>query len=276
MDTYLLAMVAAFACAICNGTAAVLQKVSADKQKNVSTLDVSLLWRLLQDTPYIVGIALDLLGWLLTLVAVHFLPLFLVEAIIAFGIVVTAIIERLFRKQKISTKSYLNIGLIVIGLIILIITSNTNQATHISQLVKYLIIFSPLVVATLGFILVKGKRSINTILLAILSGIAFGGTSIGGRIFEFSHPLWQTIYRPLTLTIVVSGILGILLFSIALQRAKATIVNASATVSQTIVPTIIGIAFFGDTAKSGQWYLVIIGIALALVGVTFLSLSSES
>ena len=48
MSAITLPVIAAVACAICNGSAAVLQKLSADKVKNVKSLDAGLLWRLFQ------------------------------------------------------------------------------------------------------------------------------------------------------------------------------------------------------------------------------------
>ena len=275
MDTYAIAMTAAFACAICNGTAAVLQKISADKENNTNSLDVGLLWKLAQDKPYIIGLTLDLVGWVLTLIAVHYLPLFLVEAILAFALVVTALIERLFRHQHISIRSYMMIGVIVLGLVLLIIASSSQFAKPISDLVRYLIVFSPIPIVIASYFFAGSKKYLSAIILAVLSGIAFGGTSTAGRIFNFSKPYWNALYNPITLTIIISGILGLLLFSIALQRAKATTVNAAMTTSQVVVPTIIGVLFFGDSARNGMWYLVILGIILAIVGVTFLSLDQR-
>ncbi|HEY5267577.1 MAG TPA: hypothetical protein VII94_00380 [Candidatus Saccharimonadales bacterium] len=276
MSNYLLPIFAAFACAICNGSAVVLQKVSADKEKNTNGLEVRLLWRLFQDKPYILGIFIDFLGWVFTLIAVQYLPLFLVGSIIASGIVVAAFIERFFRHQRIKFKSYLAIIAILIGLVLLAIASSSQRAKPISDTIKYSIILIPVPVAIIAYVLARRRKYITTVVLGILSGIAFSGTTTIGRIFRFSQPIWHTIYSPLLLSIIVSGILGLLLFSTALQHAKATVINATSLTSQTIIAAIIGIVFFGDTARNGMWYLVIIGILVALVGVTVLSLSEDN
>ena len=276
MDTYVLSLFAAIACALCNGTTAVLQKISADKHKNVNTLDARLMWRLFQDKPYITGVLLDLLGWVFTLIAVQYLPLFLVGAIIASGIIVTALIEQLFLHQRISFKSYAAIIIILIGLVLLSLASSSEKSKPISDLTKYIILSIPIPIAVISYVLARRKNYQVTILLGILSGIAFSGTSIVGRIFRFSHPIWHTIYSPLILSILASGVLGLLLFSIALQRAKATIINATMSTSQTIVPAIIGIAFFGDLARNGMWYLVIVGTIVALMGATILATNQSS
>jgi drug/metabolite transporter (DMT)-like permease len=273
MHPYIIPIIAAFACAVCNGTAAVMQKISADKEKNVSSLDIRLLWRLFQDLPYSAAIALDLLGWLFILYAVHYLPLFLVQAIIAANIVVTALIERLFRHRLIRPKSYLAIATILVGLVVLAVASSPGQAESISNLLKWLIVLSPLPIGAVGYVLARSKSHWVSIGLAILSGLAFGDTLVVSRIFKISQPVWHTIYSPFVFTLIASGILGLLLFSIALQRAQATVINAATTASQSLISAIVGIAFLGDETRNGMWYLVALGTSLAFGGVVFLALS---
>jgi drug/metabolite transporter (DMT)-like permease len=276
MNHYLLPILAAFGCAIGNGTAAILQKVSADKEKTVGSMDARLLWRLFQDKPYIGGVALDLVGWGLTLYAVQYLPLFLVESIIATNMVVTALIERLVWHRVLSYRVYLAIGIIVIGIIPLLFAATPEKAAHISNLLRWLIVFSPLPIAAAGYFLARRTGQVAAIGLAVLGGLAFGGTSVVGRIFVFSQPLWHTIYSPLVLALIANGILGILLFSIALQRSHATVVNATMTSSQTLIPALVGIVFLGDSARNGMWYLVAIGTGLSICGFILLALSHDS
>lgn len=276
MHTYFLPMVAAFACALCNGTAAVLQKISADKEKPVNSLDAGLLWRLFQDRPYIGGVILDLLGWAFTLYAVHSLPLFLVEAVIAGNIIVTALIERVFRHRLLSPQAYMAIVGIVMGLVLLAVAASPQKAKPISDTLRELIFITPVVVAAGGFVIARSKHHAAAIGLAALGGLAFGATSVIGRIFTFSQPHWHTIYSPQVPALIISGVVGILLFSIALQRAQATLINATMTASQTLIPAIIGVVFLGDSARGGLWYLVVLGAVLALGGVAFLAFSQHT
>jgi drug/metabolite transporter (DMT)-like permease len=275
MHNYLFPLLAAFGCSMCNGTAAVLQKISADKEKNVQSLDTGFLLRLAQDKPYIVGVLLDILGWLFTLYAVQNLPLFLVEAVIASNIIVTAFLERFIGHRVIASRSYIAIFFIVVGLVMLAIASAPEKASPISATVKWVILLNPLLIGLGAYVLVRSKRYGASIGLAVLGGLAFGGTSVIGRIFKLSHPVWHTLYSPLVFGLIASGTLGILLFSIALQRAHATVINATMTASQTLIPAIVGIAFLGDEARNGLWYLVILGTALSLGGVVALALGSR-
>ncbi|MDL2341479.1 MAG: hypothetical protein QFB87_00155 [Patescibacteria group bacterium] len=272
MHLYILPLIAALLCAVCNGSAAVLQKISADKEKNVQSLDAGLLWRLAQNKTYLAGIVLDILGWVFTLYAVHYLPLFLVEAIIAANIVFTALLERFVRHQALSRKAYTAISIILAGLVLIALASAPEKAHPISRFIELLILLSPLPIALAGLLLARSKRYIACIGLAALGGLSFGDTSIIGRIFSPSIPLWHTLYSPQVFALIASGTLGVLLFSIALQRAQATIVNATMSASQTLIPALVGIVFLGDRARGGLWYLIFVGGALAFSGLFILTI----
>ena len=273
MSAITLPVIAAVACAICNGSAAVLQKLSADKVKNVKSLDAGLLWRLFQNKPYVFGIILDLVGWVLTLYAVQYLPLFFVESILAASIIVAAILERLTHRKILPRRAYVAIGLIMAGLVLLALAASPDRAKPISQILKFIIVLSALPLAGLGWLFARRPGNGAALMLAAIGGFSYGITSVIGRIFSFSQPWWHTIYSPLIFGLLATGGLGILLFSTALQRAQATTVNAVMTASQTVFPAAIGIVFLGDSARNGLWYLVISGGSLALAGVILLAFS---
>lgn len=267
MHAYPLALTAAFACALCNGGAAVLQKISADKEKNVAYLDATLMLRLLQNKPYVIGILLDILGWGFTLYAVRTLPLFLVESIVAVNIVFTAIFELIYKKRGFHMRGYLSIAVVLGGLVLLAVSSAPERATPASSLLKIILFISPFVIGIMAYFLTQRINYRAAVSLSALAGLAFGVTSIIGRIIDVPDPFWQVIFDPLLYALLLSGGLGTLFFAIALQKAQATTVNAAMSVSQTIIPALIGIAVLGDHARHGLWALVIVGTFLSLAGV---------
>jgi hypothetical protein len=62
------------------------------------------------------------------------------------------------------------------------------------------------------------------------------------------------------------GLVGLLLFTIALQRSHASVVGASTTAAQSIVPIVVGIAFLGDSPRNGAWVVAVAGMVLTLAG----------
>ena len=269
-----LALLAAVGVAICNGTAAVLEKISADKQAQAKTLRLTLLARLLGDWPYLLGLILDIVAWPLTLVAVHALPLFVVQPIVALSVVVTLIIDKLVLHKTLSKQTLGAILIIFVGLSVLSVSASTQKAHVVSQLVKWLIVFAPILLAAAGAWFVRLKQHAS-VLLAGLSGLAFGGTSITGRMLVFTHPFWHVLVNPLLWSLFAYGLIGILVFTLALQRHHASIVNATMVAFETLAPITIGIILLGDRPRHGDWLLVVFGVALALLGTLLISIGSS-
>ena len=90
------ALLTAFAAALCYGVGSVLQAVAARSTESVEGLDPRILVRLVRSWRYLVGVGLDGLGFVLSLVAVRALPLFVVQAVVASFLAVTAVLGALF------------------------------------------------------------------------------------------------------------------------------------------------------------------------------------
>jgi hypothetical protein len=97
-----LALLAAVVIARSYGLATVLQSVGAKSTTSSEGLDPGLLVRLLRSVPYLVGLALDGAGFLLTVVALQSLPLFVVEAFTAGALAVTAVAAAVWLKIPLS------------------------------------------------------------------------------------------------------------------------------------------------------------------------------
>jgi hypothetical protein len=85
-----LGLVAAFATALCYGTASVLRSVGCRRVAGSAELDPRLLLRLAGQLPYVAGFLLDMLGFAASVLALRTLPLFLVRAAVAASVGVGA------------------------------------------------------------------------------------------------------------------------------------------------------------------------------------------
>lgn len=270
-----LSILAAAGCALCNGTAAILQKVSADKIKPATGVRVGLLWSLIHNWQYNVGVTLDALGWMLTYIAAQHLPLFFVESIIATNLIITALLDRFVLQTPLEKNTYLATSLILAGLVALAFAATPETARRVNITTDWLLALLPLMVGLVALIVGRFRHGVATIGVAALSGVAFGGTSIVSRIMPLPHPLWHVLASPLPYGLAASGFVGVLLFSTALQRAPATIVNACMTSAETLVPTLIGLFVLGDVARSGRWYDVVLGLGLATAGTVSLAFDTR-
>jgi drug/metabolite transporter (DMT)-like permease len=270
--TYTLSLAAAFGCAVCNGVAAILQKVSADREDNVKGLDAGLMLKLVKDLPYLIGVMLDVSGWILTFIAVRYLPLFLVESIIAANIAVTAIIERFLLRKPLPGTAYITIGFMLLGLVLVAISAAPASAGTLSLAETCVLFVIVAVVILAGAFFAKNSSPRSATILAGLAGISFGLTSVASRVFRPAHPLWHNLYNPYISILIIAGTLGIFLFSVALQRAHATVLNASMTATQTLIPALIGIVLLEDKARAGHWVYVILGTSITTGAAILLAL----
>lgn len=270
-----IAVAAAIAAALCNGIAAVPQKVSANKAKPIKSLDPSVLVKLLKQTPYLFGVILDVLAGLFTLIAVHSLPLFIVQAVIASGVVITAFIERIVFGRKLPGQIYLATVLVLIGLSMLALASHNENAASVSKSVRLFVGFFPIILLAFGGPFIKSRSKLSATALALLSGIGFGGVSVIGRIVNYPNPIWLVITMPLMYSLAIYAIIGMLFFTAALQRTLATSVNGLMVASQTIFPLSVGILLLGDTARNNLWVLVYAGCIATVAGCMYISFASS-
>ncbi len=268
-----LALEAAIGCAVCNAGAAILQKVSSDKETTLKSYNIGIFLHLFKRLPYIAGILLDIFAGILTLVAVKTLPLFIVQSVIASCVVMTAIFERIFLKRRLALQTYLACSIVLIGLGCLAFAAHSEQTATVSQLVKKILLLTPVVLVVIGALCMKYKNRMSATSLAVLSGAAFGSVSIIGRLFVYPDPLWMVVKIPLFWAILVYGVLGMIFFTAALQRTLATTVNGVMTSVQTIIPMLIGITLLGDSARNGLWLLLWIGVLLVVGGCAFIAFS---
>jgi drug/metabolite transporter (DMT)-like permease len=268
-----LALMAAFGCSLCIGVAAVLEKVSADREARVSSLQIGLLLRLLDDWPYLIGLALDGASFLLTVVAVQNLPLFVAEPAIALNVVITALLERFLFQRRLRGVAWVAIAGILVGLTLLALSGGPERARTAAAAVHWAVILLPLGVAGAGAVMATRNRHGATVALGVLDGVAFGGTAVAGRMLVVPHPFWQLLLSPLLWSMLAYGLVGLLLFTIALQRSHASVIGASTTAAQSIVPIVVGIAFLGDSPRNGAWAVAVAGMVLTLAGTLAIALT---
>ena len=83
------------------------------------------------------------------------------------------------------------------------------------------------------------------------------------------------LLNPLVWAIIGHGVVGIAFFTVALQRDAVTLVTAITFVFEVVVPSLIGIALFGDAIAHGRMPLAIAGFVLAIGGAVSLSRFAE-
>lgn len=265
-----LSMACALFAALGYGSASVLQSVAARREAPGSGLDPRLLVRLARSAPYVGGLSLDLAAFLASLVALRTLPLFLVQSAVAASVGVTAIIAGALgaRLRRREITSLLVLGA---GLILLASSAMPEPGTPLTPGVRWGLLATAIILGGAGALVARGNRRSSAHALAVLGGLAFTVVAVTARSLTVPSPLWHVLADPGLWAILALGVLGMLLFTTALQRGSVTSATALTFAVETIVPAGIGLAFLGDTTRPGFAVVAAVGFILTIAGTLALA-----
>ncbi|HSO04989.1 MAG TPA: hypothetical protein VLQ92_10945 [Candidatus Limnocylindrales bacterium] len=270
-----LALLAAAGIALSYGLATVLQSVGAKSTTSSEGLDPGLLVRLLRSVPYLVGLALDGAGFLLTVVALQSLPLFVVEAFTAGALAVTAVAAATWLRIPLSRGEWIGVGAVVAGLVALGLSAGADEDVALETWAKWLPLGVALVLllVTIPAARIHGRAGVTV--LGALAGFGFGLVGIATRTLESPITVTGLLTDPSTYGIIASGGLALLALATALQRGAVTQATAAMVVAETVIPSAIGLAFLGDRIRPGWEAVAGIGLIVAIGGAVALSRLGE-
>lgn len=263
-------MVVAFAAvllsAVCSGTATVLQAGVARRLPTADHLDAGLLLRLARRGPYLVAVALLVLGLLLAVVSLRSLPLFLVQAVRASNLGVTALLSVLVLKQRLLWSELAAVGAVGVGLVLLAFASGPQSTTAVSDGPRFALVAALVVVAGLAMVAARrppGRES--GLVLGLLGGLCFALLALAARLLRGFAPL-TLVADPAAWAMGLGGLLGLLIVATAMQRASVVTVTAATVGTETVVGALLGVLVCGDRPVEGGEVYAVVGFALALAG----------
>lgn len=272
---FVLPYLAGIGCSFCYGIATILEQVAAKRQQPIGSLHPSHLIGLARQGPYIFGIVLDTVGWLLFLVAARKLPLFLALSFVVASLVVSAVLAHMYLSIRESNRERFAIISMIIGLVLLGAAAQPSTSHTSSQTFWVAIVCAPLFIGTCGLILLKiSQHTFSTFGLAALAGLAFGGTGLVVRVI---YPRYITPHTVLLLVaLILYGLLGALFMAAALQRDSVNRVNGVLYASELVIPSFLGIVFLGDSAKKGLWPILLLGFVCVVLSVITIVVDSRA
>jgi hypothetical protein len=153
---------------------------------------------------------------------------------------------------------------VVVSLCVLGLTAGHTGGDVAAQSVHWgvLVVAVLFVIGGLALIRVLGSRA--AIGAGLSAGILFGAMAVAVRVLDGVEPLRLGILLtdPAAWAIVIAGVGGFYLFTVALQLGSVNGAAAALVAGETVVPGIAGVVLLGDTAAPGLGWLV----ALAFVG----------
>jgi drug/metabolite transporter (DMT)-like permease len=265
----LLGLVCALGAALLYGVASVGQAVASRRLPPLDEGWLRVAGLALRSPLLITVVAADLVGAVLHLVAIHLVPLYLAQAGIAASLPITALVSARVLRERLGPRDWWAIAATGVGIALLAVDSGEAGSTDGGRgfvLGLYLLMAA---LIALGFAAYRGRGRSSGAVLSLLSGLGYSGTTLGARVL--GTPDWSLRTLSVGLVMAAGGVLGFWLYSFALQRVPVAGATAPLVLSETVAPTIVGIAVLGDGVSSGAWPLIVVGLAMAMAGSIWLA-----
>ncbi|WP_194288999.1 MULTISPECIES: hypothetical protein [unclassified Nocardioides] len=278
----LLGLLAAAGTALCYGVSSILEAVATRRTTAVEGLDPRLVVRLLRSWTYVLGICLDGLGFLLSLVAVRSLPLFVVQSVIASFLAITAILGAVFLRMPLSRRDRLGVAVVVAGLVLVGASATEDRSVSVSDAEQWGVLVAAVVLAVLAVPLARLGGAAGATALGAVAGLSYGATAVASRMLpgdlspgRIAGELDTLLASPATYALVLAGAVAILTYSIALQRGSVTQATAPLVVGETVAPALVGLLLLGDQTRPGWGTAAAVGFVLAVAGAVSMARHGE-
>lgn len=225
---------------------------------------------LVRQPVYLGGLALDGLGWLLSVVALRGLPVVTVQSVLAGAVAVTTVADR--RGRGLPRRQLLGVVVVVAGLVLVALSARPGLPAALPAAVQPVLLVSAVLVAAA---LVPVRRWGAALPTAFLAGVAFGGTALSVRALHVRSTGWSSVLElgaePLAYAVLVFGVVGTLWTAAALGAGAVGTVTAVLATTQVVVPGLIGLVLLGDGVRTGWLPALVLGLVGTVGGVAALA-----
>jgi drug/metabolite transporter (DMT)-like permease len=276
----LIGLLLALGCSVCYGTATVLQAAatrSVNSGDSDSGVDAALLLRALRQWRYLVGIALDGLGFVLQVAALRLVPIYVVAAAIAASLAVTAIVAAWVLSTRLSAMEWAAVAVVCASLAMLGVAAGPEGTGHGPPGLGWALLVIAALVFAAGAAAGRLSDRSRALVLGFGAGAGFGVDEIAVRLIDSIDLTQASFYaNPAVYALVAGGAAGFLLLTSALGRGSVTTAVAGMVVGETVGPALVGVAWLGDRTRPGLGWMVEAGFAVAVIAALALSRFGEA
>lgn len=275
----LIGFLLALGCSLCYGTATVLQAAGTRSVEagSGSGVDAVLLLRAVRQWRYLVGIGLDVVGFLLQVAALRLVPIYVVAAALAASIAVTGVVAAWVLSARLSPVEWCAVGVVCASLVALAVAAGPGHFRHAPAGLGWALLGVVAAVLIAGFAAGRLPDRARALALGLGAGTGFGVVEVGVRLIDVIDPTTRSFYtNPALYAAAAGGAAGFLLLTSALHRGSVTTAVAGMVVGETLAPAFVGVAWLGDTARDGLGGLVIAGFAVAVAATLVLARIGEA
>jgi hypothetical protein len=257
------------------GVANLLQSVAATRTTVHHTLDPALLLRLAGHRTYVIGIGCQTVGFVLAFLARRDLPLFLVQASVAAGLGVTALLGVLVLKWRLPTTEVVLLVLLFVGIAALVVSAQPAPARPLGPAGVVGLAATLAVIAVLAVFAVRLHGAPGSVALGSLAGLAFSAAAVCARPLASVHSGDAFASDPLLYLLIGHSVVGQLLLGLAMQRGSTTAAVAAMDAAGAVPAAVVGLLLLGDQIWPGREWIAAVGFLVTLLSVIGLTRYAE-
>jgi drug/metabolite transporter (DMT)-like permease len=257
------------------GIANLLQSVAAARTTLHHTFDPALLLRLAGHRTYLIGLVCQVGGFVLAFLARRDLPLFLVQASVAAGLGVTAILGVLVLKWRLPAAEVALLALLFGGIAALVMSAQPAQSGPLGPAGVVGLAAALALIGVLGFFAVRLHGAPGSVALGSLAGLAFSAAAVAARPLAAVTSVEGFVRDPLLYLLVAHSVVGQLLLGMAMQRGSTTAAVAAMDAAGAVPAAIVGLLLLNDKIWPGREWLAALGFLTTLAAVIGLTRYAE-
>jgi drug/metabolite transporter (DMT)-like permease len=259
-----LAFLAAVAAVLANSAASLLESAGI-RQAPVGRAA----WR---QPRYAVGIAVDGVGWVLSVAALRVLPVVAVQSVLAGVLPVTVLASRGGDPRRLSRQELVASALVLGGLVLVAAAAAPGRPERLPAAAHAVLLGAAVVVLAA---LVPVLRAGRPLLMAAAAGVAYGGVALSVRAVHIASSPWTSVLdllaEPLAYAVLAFGAAGTVLLAAAMRHGTVGAVVGVLSVTEVVAPGLVGLALLGDRVRPGWVAPLVVGWLLTVTGVVVLA-----
>lgn len=260
---------------IAYGFANLLQSVAAARTTVHHSFDPGLLLRLAGHRTYLLGLGCQVGGFVLAFLARRDLPLFLVQASMAAGLGVTALLGVLLLEWRLPRAEVVLLVLLIAGITGLVLSARPAPSRQLGTVGLVTLAAAFGAIAVLGIFAVRLHGGPGSVALGSLAGLAFSAAAVAARPLASTGSAKEFLGDPLLYLLVAHSVIGQLLLGLAMQRGSTTAAVAAMDAAGAVPAAIIGLLLLGDQIWPGREWLATAGFLVTLTAVLGLTRYAE-
>ena len=251
--------------------AIVIQAREAREVHHDSSVQLSLLPRLLRRPRWLLGTALGALAFPLQTVALLYAPLTAVQPADAAGLLVLLFLGARLLHERVGRREVVAVLAIIVGIAVLTIAAPKREVTHVEGASVILPMIGIALVALAPLVLRRWIGA-QSMLVVLGAGFAFALSAFCAKIVAdaIDRHAWVVLVAAIGLA-ALAALVGTLSEQTALQRRQATQVAPIIFAIELLVPVALAVLVVGEDWERESLVGILAGLALVVAGALSLS-----